>query len=228
MSRGRHRRPKPSHVTAARFSAGVTLTAIAGVMAASAPASAAESDDANNGGGFYNLSSLATSRPVLAPQLTNAGSSSAPAALEWAIQGTEAEWDSEERDDDRAGFTQTMVDRLKDASGGQYNAMVFNVEDQGYIADLTGGPAEGDKPFMAKANYDGEEYGVYVFKEGNFRNLGDGGYENWAFTGSFERQPGWGAGEVDFSTQQSTDAAIRTCASNQGDGDPLREFDCEG
>uniref|UniRef100_UPI003F495F63 hypothetical protein n=1 Tax=Streptomyces chartreusis TaxID=1969 RepID=UPI003F495F63 len=171
-ARGRHRRPKPSHVTAARLSAGVTLTAITGVMAVGAPASAAEFPD--NGG----------SPQLRAPQLANMGPDGTTMALQWAINGVEADF---EDSDDRTAFTQTMANQMEAAAGPQYNAMVFNIEDQPYSADFAGGPMPGDQPFMAKARYDGETYGLWVFKEGTFTNNGDGGYENWAFNGSFQR-----------------------------------------
>ena len=131
-------------------------------------------------------------------------------ALQWAVNGVEADF---EDNDDRTAFTQTMANQMKAAAGPQYNAMVFNIEDQEYFAQLAGGPMPGDRPFTAKAKYDGETYGLWVFKEGTFANLGDGGYENWAFDGTFENRDGNQA-VVDFEPPYRSVRGEKECVTS--------------
>ncbi|MFC8248571.1 hypothetical protein [Streptomyces chartreusis] len=180
------------------------------MMAVGAPASAAEFSD--NGG----------TPQLRAPQLANMGPDGTTMALQWAINGVEADF---EDNDDRTAFTQTMANQMKAAAGPQYNAMVFNVEDQKYLADLAGGPMPGDRPFTATARYDGETYGLWVFKEGDFANLGDGGYENWAFEGTFDREEN--SGLVEFEAPYRSVRGNEACTTNLPvlDDSPCESFD---
>ncbi|GAB0496955.1 hypothetical protein MMPV_008276 [Pyropia vietnamensis] len=61
-----------------------------------------------------------------------------------------------------------------------YNVLVFNRQ-QPHEEDLSG--VEMYRDFK----YQGITFGVWVFDKGTFTNQGDGGYENWAFRGSFDR-----------------------------------------
>ena len=66
-------------------------------------------------------------------------------------------------------------------SGQQYNVMVMNLS-QGYNSNQLQGVQ-----YFDTEDYDGITYCVQVFEEGTFINEGDGGYNNWAFRGWFER-----------------------------------------
>ncbi|MFD8542540.1 stress protein [Streptomyces sp. NPDC059649] len=80
----------------------------------------------------------------------------------------------------REGFVKNLRESAFYAAGGQYNVMVMNLS-QGYDHHLNGVKAYGS------ATYDGVIYGIWVFEDGEFTNLGDGGYINWAFQGWFDR-----------------------------------------
>lgn len=67
------------------------------------------------------------------------------------------------------------------AAGGRYNVMVFNLS-QNYEDRFNG-----VKTF-ATANLGNVVYGIWVFESGTFKNNGDGGWDNWAFRGWFDRQ----------------------------------------
>ena len=66
-------------------------------------------------------------------------------------------------------------------SGQQYNVIVMNLS-QGYNSDQLQGVQ-----YFDTVDYDGITFGVWIFEEGTFINEGDGGYDNWAFRGWFER-----------------------------------------
>ncbi|KPC60525.1 hypothetical protein [Streptomyces chattanoogensis] len=80
----------------------------------------------------------------------------------------------------REGFVKNLEESAFYAAGGQYNVMVMNLS-QGYEDHFNGVKAYGS------ATYDGVIYGIWVFEDGEFTNLGDGGYINWAFRGWFDR-----------------------------------------
>ncbi|SHL40414.1 MULTISPECIES: stress protein [Streptomyces] len=80
----------------------------------------------------------------------------------------------------REGFVKNLRESAFYAAGGQYNVMVMNLS-QGYEDHLNGVKAYGS------ATYDGVVYGIWVFEDGEFTNLGDGGYINWAFRGWYDR-----------------------------------------
>lgn len=50
--------------------------------------------------------------------------------------------------------------------------------------------------YYDSVEYDGITFGIWVFEDGTFVNNGDGGYINWTFVGSFDREEG--SGTVDF------------------------------
>ncbi|QHC23869.1 stress protein [Streptomyces sp. GS7] len=80
----------------------------------------------------------------------------------------------------REGFVKNLRESAFYAAGSQYNVMVMNLS-QGYDDHLNGVKAYGS------ATYDGVVYGIWVFEDGTFTNLGDGGYINWAFRGWYDR-----------------------------------------
>ena len=59
--------------------------------------------------------------------------------------------------------------------------MVFNLS-QPYDSSKLKGVIE-----FQTVDYHGINYGIWIFRGGEFTNRGDGGYINWAFWGSFER-----------------------------------------
>ncbi|MCK7624473.1 stress protein [Streptomyces sp. RS10V-4] len=80
----------------------------------------------------------------------------------------------------REGFVKNLRESAFYAAGGQYNVMVMNLS-QGYEDHLNGVKTYGS------ATYDGVVYGIWVFEDGEFTNVGDGGYLNWAFRGWYDR-----------------------------------------
>ena len=86
--------------------------------------------------------------------------------------------------ENRAGFVKNSMKTAFNMYNGQYNVMVFNTgrnfEDKfrGVIKEY-------------EVIYDGwignVPYWVWIFEEGEFTNKGDGGYINWSFIGSFEK-----------------------------------------
>lgn len=81
----------------------------------------------------------------------------------------------------RSGFVKGVMESTFYAAGGKYNVMVFNLS-QNYKDQF-----KGVKTF-ATTTRDGVVYGIWVFESGTFTNLGDGGWDNWAFRGWFDRQ----------------------------------------
>ncbi|MFB2350266.1 stress protein [Priestia megaterium] len=83
--------------------------------------------------------------------------------------------------DNRSGFVKGAMEKAFFESGQQYNVMVMNLS-QGYNSDQLQGVQ-----YFDTVDYDGITFGVWIFEEGTFINEGDGGYDNWAFRGWFER-----------------------------------------
>ncbi|WP_019503623.1 hypothetical protein [Pleurocapsa sp. PCC 7319] len=83
-------------------------------------------------------------------------------------------------DENRDAFVKAMVQETWQAYDQQYNVMVFNLN-QEYDSQI-------DQVDYKTVNYDGIPYGVWIFREGEFTNQGDGGYINWAFKGKFDRE----------------------------------------
>ncbi|MGW9019228.1 stress protein [Priestia megaterium] len=82
--------------------------------------------------------------------------------------------------DNRSGFVKGAREKAFYEAGEQYNVIVMNLS-QGYDEKLNG------IQYFDTVDYDGITYGVWVFEDGTFVNEGDGGYDNWAFRGWFER-----------------------------------------
>ncbi|MBF2016528.1 MAG: stress protein [Rivularia sp. T60_A2020_040] len=80
----------------------------------------------------------------------------------------------------REGFVKNLAENAFYATDRKYNVMVFNLS-QPYKNGLRG------VQFYKSARYDNVQYGIWIFKDGQFINQGDGGYINWAFKGSFKR-----------------------------------------
>ena len=98
-----------------------------------------------------------------------------PVAIGQAIE------DAKKSADNRSGFVKGAMEKSFFESGQQYNVMVMNLS-QGYNSDQLQGVQ-----YFDTVDYDGITYGVWVFEEGTFINEGDGGYDNWAMRGWFER-----------------------------------------
>ncbi|MFI8623808.1 stress protein [Bacillus altitudinis] len=81
----------------------------------------------------------------------------------------------------RSGFVKGVMESTFYAAGARYNVMVFNLS-QNYQDRLNG-----VKTF-ATVQYGKVVYGIWVFESGTFKNNGDGGWDNWAFRGWFDRQ----------------------------------------
>jgi hypothetical protein len=90
----------------------------------------------------------------------------------------------------REAWVKALLERTASRTGGKYNVMVFNMQ-QNYDFN----PPAGTFKF-AQATFKGGltgniTYGVWVFTSAaTFTNRGDGGYINWAFYGSFQRNGG--------------------------------------
>jgi hypothetical protein len=80
----------------------------------------------------------------------------------------------------REGWVKSVMEAAAYAGGYRYNVMVFNLN-TGYTYSF------GDIVFYKTFTYAGMSIGVWVFGLGGFTNHGDGGYNNWAFTGNFVR-----------------------------------------
>lgn len=85
------------------------------------------------------------------------------------------------RTDDRGQFTQDAVKAAFDHDGGDYNVIIQNLA-QGYDAKLD------HVRFYASVRYGAVNYGLWISEKGDFTNIGDGGYINWAFHGWFDRE----------------------------------------
>ncbi|WP_339229789.1 stress protein [Oceanobacillus sp. FSL K6-2867] len=93
----------------------------------------------------------------------------------------EAIADAKKTADNRSGFVKGAMEKAFFEAGQQYNVMVMNLS-QGYNSNQLQGVQ-----YFDTVDYDGITFGVWVFEEGTFVNEGDGGYDNWAFRGWFER-----------------------------------------
>ncbi len=81
---------------------------------------------------------------------------------------------------DRSAFVKNLMESTFYAAGQQYNVMVFNLG-QNYHDQFSG------VKFYGSAMYQNLTFGIWAFESGEFTNQGDGGWINWAFRGSFER-----------------------------------------
>jgi hypothetical protein len=92
---------------------------------------------------------------------------------------------------DRGAWVRGMGEQLRAKYGAKYNVMVFNMQ-QGF--DFNPGPP-GTYKFIQKT-FDGGltgkiQYGIWIFRSAAvFKNKGDGGYINWAFSGAYNRNGG--------------------------------------
>ena len=97
----------------------------------------------------------------------------------------------------REAWVKALLERTASRTGGKYNVMVFNLQ-QNYDFN----PPAGTFKF-AQATFKGGlsgniTYGVWVFNSAaTFTNRGDGGYINWAFSGAYTRN----GGTVTFSAR---------------------------
>ncbi|MFI8850018.1 stress protein [Streptomyces sp. 891-h] len=80
----------------------------------------------------------------------------------------------------RDAFVKNLMESAYYAGGEKYNVVVHNLN-QDYEENLNGVQTYGS------ATYDGVTFGIWVFKDGEFTNKGDGGWINWAMKGSFQR-----------------------------------------
>ncbi|MDN9011468.1 hypothetical protein [Brevibacillus laterosporus] len=86
--------------------------------------------------------------------------------------------------DARGDFVQdTLSHAFYQVGQGKKNVMVFNLN-QRYTHNL-----QGIQTFYT-VYYGSIPYGVWVFTDGEFWNKGDGGWINWGFQGSFDRDGG--------------------------------------
>jgi hypothetical protein len=82
----------------------------------------------------------------------------------------------------RDGWTQQQLDPLSKANPGK-NIMIICVKHDAHcLQGVQNQTLECQCPSGSKLNYT-----VYIFDEGDFWIQGDGGYLNWAFTGSYVR-----------------------------------------
>ncbi|QOS99841.1 stress protein [Brevibacterium sp. JNUCC-42] len=79
----------------------------------------------------------------------------------------------------RPGFVKNVMESTFHYAGQQYNVMVSNLN-QGYVKQISG------VKFYGSINYNGINYGIWVFEEGEFANQGN----NWAFRGWFDLDGG--------------------------------------
>ena len=83
-------------------------------------------------------------------------------------------------DENRDAFVKGMAMETFQAYEQKYNVMVFNLN-QDHDFEI-------DQVDFKTVEYDGTPYGVWIIREGEFTNQGDGGFENWAFQGKFDRE----------------------------------------
>jgi hypothetical protein len=97
----------------------------------------------------------------------------------------------------RGAWVRGLQEQLTAKYGTQYNVMVYNMQ-----RDYEFNPPPGTYKFYRKT-FDGGilgkiDYGIWVFRSAAvFKNKGDGGYINWAFSGVFTRN----GGTVTFSAR---------------------------
>jgi hypothetical protein len=91
---------------------------------------------------------------------------------------------------ERSAFVQTLLETVTSNIRGSHNIMVFNMQ-QGF-----GFNPDWNSTWFSSQNYQGIQFGIWVFRGPvQFVNQGDGGWINWGFFGSFNRN----GGTVDFN-----------------------------
>ncbi len=84
---------------------------------------------------------------------------------------------------DREAFVKSLLDQLASMTNGQANIMIFNREQNcEFNPDY-------NRTSYGQSVFNGIIYGAWVFCGGErFVNQGDGGWINWGFYGSFDRE----------------------------------------
>ena len=92
---------------------------------------------------------------------------------------------------EREAFVKTMLETVTSSISGKHNIMIFNMQQGfGFNPDWT-------STWFTSQNYQGIQFGIWVFRGPvQFVNQGDGGWINWGFFGSFNRN----GGTVDFNS----------------------------
>ncbi|MFJ6205382.1 stress protein [Bacillus pumilus] len=90
----------------------------------------------------------------------------------------------------RDGFVKNAAYSAFYEAGQNYNVVVQNLSQDHDFSGLN------NVVYYDSVEYDGITFGIWVFEDGTFVNNGDGGYINWTFVGSFDREEG--SGTVDF------------------------------
>ena len=80
----------------------------------------------------------------------------------------------------REGFVKGLMEQATFAANNKYNVMVLNMS-LSFDRHING------EKFFKQVNYQGIPYGIWIFRDGDFTNKGDGGFINWAFSGNFKR-----------------------------------------
>jgi hypothetical protein len=90
----------------------------------------------------------------------------------------------------REAWVKSLLEQTMSRTGGRYNVMVFNMQ-QNYDFNPPAGTFQ-FAPATFKGGLTGDiTYGVWVFSSAaTFTNKGDGGFINWAFYGAFTRNRG--------------------------------------
>ncbi|MCM2677256.1 stress protein [Alkalicoccobacillus plakortidis] len=86
--------------------------------------------------------------------------------------------------DNRGGFVKAARETVSFHTDYSLNVMVLNLSNDYDESSYSG------VHYFDTFTYDGAVYGVWAFEEGTFVNNGDGGYDNWAFYGWFDRDGG--------------------------------------
>jgi hypothetical protein len=88
---------------------------------------------------------------------------------------------------DNGQVSQALMNAAFEGTGGKYNVMVFN-EKQSFDWKQREGLHFYALTDQADAYADnGAHFGIWVFESGTFVNNGDGGWQNWAFRGQYDR-----------------------------------------
>jgi len=91
---------------------------------------------------------------------------------------------------DREAFVKTLLETVISSTRGQHNVMIFNMR-QGFDFN-----PDRSRSWFTSQSYQGILFGIWVFAGPvRFVNQGDGGWINWGFYGSFNRN----GGTVDFN-----------------------------
>jgi hypothetical protein len=92
---------------------------------------------------------------------------------------------------ERQAFVQTMLQTVTSSISGKHNIMIFNMQ-QGFTFN-----PDWSSTWFTSQNYQGIQFGIWVFRGPvQFVNQGDGGWINWGFFGSFNRN----GGTLDFNS----------------------------